>query len=607
MKYLELLCPAKDYETGVAAVNHGADAIYIGANQFGARENAGNSISDIERLIKYAHPFNVKVYVTVNTIIYENEIEQVKSLIESLNNIGVDAIIIQDMAILEMDLPTIPIFASTQTHNTTPEKVKFLENIGIERVILARELSLDEIKNIRNQTKIDLEFFVHGALCVSYSGQCYFSQSITSRSANRGACAQPCRSSYDLVDSSGKIIVKNKHLLSLKDLNLSNHISDLIDAGITSFKIEGRLKDIYYVKNITGHYNQLLNKIVENNSNLKRSSSGHTEIPFSPDPERSFNRGFTTHFINERQKEQSSMDTQKSTGKKLGIVSSYGNGWFTISGKTPLANGDGLCFINSKGVLTGLRVNRVESNKIFPYGEMKDIKVGVEVFRNFDHDFNNALKSSNHNRWVGCKLKVEQTETDFLFSALDEDGNSASITVNNNFDLALNSEKSIENIRIQLSKAGDTIFKIETVEICLNKPVFIPTSTINKIRRDLLEHLVNVRIEQFSSTKIKRKQLENQYFTNKLSYKGNVSNSLSREFYNRHGVLSIDDAFELQQNIPDVELMVTRYCIKLEIGICPIKQNGKPTGDLFLKDNNNLYPLEFDCRNCVMKIKSPKI
>jgi putative protease len=607
MKYLELLCPAKDYETGVAAVNHGADAIYIGANQFGARENAGNSISDIERLIKYAHPFNVKVYGTVNTIIYENEIEQVKSLIESLSNIGVDAIIIQDMAILEMDLPSIPIFASTQTHNTTPENVKFLENIGIDRVILARELSLEEIKNIRNQTKINLEFFVHGALCVSYSGQCYFSQAITGRSANRGTCAQPCRSSYDLVESSGKIIVKNKHLLSLKDLNLSNHISDLIDAGITSFKIEGRLKDINYVKNITSHYNQLLNKIVENNSNLKRSSSGHTEIPFSPDPERSFNRGFTTNFINERQKEQSSMDTQKSTGKKLGIVSSYENGWFTISGKTSLANGDGLCFINSKGILTGLRVNRVESNKIFPYGEMKDIKVGVEVFRNFDHDFNNALKSSNHNRWVGCKLKVVQTETEFLFSALDEDGNSTTISVDNNFDLALNSEKSIENIRVQLSKAGDTIFKIETVEINMCEPVFIPTSTINQIRRDLLEHLINVRIEQFSNAKNKRKQIESQYFTDKLSYKGNVSNSLSKAFYNRQGVLSIDNAFELQQNIPDAELMVARYCIKHEIGICPIKQNGKPTGDLFLKDNNNLYPLEFDCKNCVMKVKSPKI
>ncbi|NVO10390.1 MAG: U32 family peptidase [Bacteroidales bacterium] len=607
MKYLELLCPAKDYETGVAAVNHGTDAIYIGANQFGARENAGNSISDIERLIKYAHPFNVKVYVTVNTIIYENEIEQVKSLIESLSNIGVDAIIIQDMAILEMDLPSIPIFASTQTHNTTPEKVQFLESMGIDRVILARELSFEEIKNIRNQTKIDLEFFVHGALCVSYSGQCYLSQAITGRSANRGTCAQPCRSSYDLVDSSGKIIIKNKHLLSLKDLNLSNHISDLIDVGITSFKIEGRLKDINYVKNITSHYNQLLNKIVENNSNLKRSSSGHTEINFSSDPERSFNRGFTTHFINGRQKEQSSMNTQKSTGKKLGVVSTYGSGWFTIKGKTPLTNGDGLCFINSKGVLTGLRVNRVESNKIFPYGEMKDIKIGVEVFRNFDQDFNNALKNSNRNRWINCRLKVEQTETEFLFSALDEDGNSTTISVDNNFDLALNSEKSIENIRVQLSKAGDTIFKIETVEISMNKPVFIPTSTINQIRRDLLEHLVNVRREQFSSTKFKRKQLENQYFTNNLSYKGNVSNSLSREFYNRQGVLSIDDAFELQQNISNAELMVTKYCIKYEVGICPIKQNGKPTGDLFLKDNNNLYPLEFDCKNCVMKIKSPKI
>jgi collagenase-like PrtC family protease len=606
MKYLELLCPAKDYETGVAAINHGADAIYIGANQFGARKDAGNSIDDIEKLIKYAHPFNVKVYVTVNTIIYENEIAQAKLLIENLSKIGVDAIIIQDMAILEMDLPKIPVFASTQTNNTTVEKVKFLESVGFDRVILARELTLEEIKDIRSQTQIDLEFFVHGALCVSYSGQCYFSQSITGRSANRGECSQPCRSAYDLVDSSGKVLIKNKHLLSLKDLNLSDHLADLIESGISSFKIEGRLKDISYVKNITSYYSLLLNKIVERNPKLKRSSSGHCESSFNPDPERSFNRGFTTHFVEGRPREQSSMDTQKSIGKRLGIVSAFGSNWFTIKGKISLANGDGLCYINSKGVLSGLRVNRVESEKIFPFGEMKDIKIGLEVFRNFDHNFNNELKCSSQNRWIGCNLKVEQTDSLLVFSATDEENNLVAIEIPNNFDLAMNAEKSTTNIQTQLAKSGDTIFRVHHVEVKMNNPIFIPISALNQIRRDLLEQLLNKRLEQLYKPKSKTEIIESAYFESKLTYKGNISNSLSQDFYKKQGVTSIDDAYEIDPKALNLDLMVTRYCIKYELNICPTKQNGKPTGALFLKDNNDLYPLEFDCKNCVMKVKSPK-
>ena len=606
MKYLELLCPAKDYETGVAAINHGADAIYIGANQFGAREDAGNPLADIEKLVRYAHPFNVKVYVTVNTIIYDDEIDQVKILIENLHRIGVDAIIIQDMAILEMDIPPIPIFASTQTHNDSVDKVKILERVGFKRVILARELALEEIKDISNQTNIEFEFFIHGALCVSYSGQCYFSQAITGRSANRGVCAQPCRSSYDLVDASGKIIVKNKHLLSLKDLNLSNHLADLIESGITSFKIEGRLKDISYVKNVTSHYHTLLSKIIEHNPNLKRSSSGYCDTTFTPDPERSFNRGFTPHFVNGRQKEQSSMDTQKSVGKKIGVVSEFGKGWFSIKGKEVLVNGDGICFINPKGILTGLRVNRVESRKIFPYGEMKDLRVGVEVFRNHDHEFSNALKSSIKNRWLGCSIKVEQTDSELIISATDEDDHSVTISISERFDSAMNSEKSIENIIHQLSKSGDTIFKILKVDVCMDNPVFIPTSIINQIRRNLIELLISKRLETFNKPISNSAISNNQFIAPTLTYKANVSNRLAKAFYNRHGVSSIDNAFELQKAI-DAELMVTRYCIKYEIGICPSKQNGKPTGELYLKDNNNLYPLEFDCKSCLMKVKSPKI
>lgn len=606
VKYLELLCPAKDYETGVAAINHGADAVYIGASHFGAREDAGNSLSDIEKLICYAHPFHVKVYVTVNTIIYDKELEQVKDLIENLYKIRVDAIIIQDMAILEMDLPPIPIFASTQTHNSTVEKVKFLQEVGFERVILARELSIKEIKEIKDQTNIDLEFFVHGALCVCYSGQCYFSEEITGRSANRGACAQPCRSSYDLIDSSGKAIVRNKHLLSLKDLNLSNHLNELIDAGITSFKIEGRLKDINYVKNITSHYNILLNRITENHPNVKRSSSGFCDIHFTPDPERSFNRGFTTHFIEGRQKEQSSMDTQKSVGKRLGIVSGFGPNWFTINGKPNLSNGDGLCFINSKGVLKGLRVNRVDADKIYPFGEMNDIKVGVEVYRNLDQEFNSLLKSSNSNRWISTTITVEQNGDVISFLAVDEDGYSSKIDESNDFDIAMNSNKALENMRGQLSKSGDTIFRISNVDINLNAPIFIPISKINQIRRDLLQQLLNNRINGFGDHSKRYINQDYAFSQTNLTYKGNVSNHLSKEFFKKHGVDKIEEAFEIRKDPEDLDLMVTKYCVKFELGICPTKQNGKPTGELYLRDNNNIYPLHFDCKNCVMVVKPPK-
>lgn len=602
---LELLCPAKDYETGVAAINHGADAVYIGASHFGAREDAGNSLDDIEKLVKYAHPFNVRVYVTVNTIVFDNEIDQVKKLIEELYKLKVDAIIIQDMGILEMDLPPIAIYASTQTHNDSVEKVKFIESVGFSRVILARELSLSEIEKIKKQTSIELEAFIHGALCVCYSGQCYFSQAITHRSANRGACAQPCRSSYDLVDGNGKILAKNKHLLSLKDLNLTNHIAQLIDSGITSFKIEGRLKDVGYVKNITSHYNILLNELIAQKKGYKRASSGTCDIQFKPDPERSFNRGFTTHFIDGRVKQQSSMDTQKSVGKKLGVVSEIGKGWFTLKTKEEIANGDGICFVTSKGVLTGLRVNRVERGRIFPFGEASDIKVGVEIFRNLDHEFNLALKASNRNRWIDCKINVEQNDESILFSASDEDGNSVNLTVDDQFDLAMNAEKAIENIKNQLSKSGDSIFKVQGVNIDMGEPVFIPTSTLNQIRRDLLQKLIEKRLDVYPTLNRGISNSSATYIESALTYKGNVSNNLAKSFYAKHGVNSIDEAFEVEK-VPEAELMVTRYCIKFELGICPSKQSGKPTGELYLKDNKNLYPLEFDCKNCLMKVKSPK-
>jgi len=310
--------------------------------------------------------------------------------------------------------------------------------------------------------------------------------------------------------------------------------------------------------------------------------------------------------VSGRQKDQSSMDTQKSVGKKIGIVSEFGKGWFSIKGKEVLVNGDGICFINPKGILTGLRVNRVEATKIFPYGEMKELKVGVEIFRNHDHEFSNALKSSNKNRWLGCSIKVEQTNSGLVFTATDEDDHSIILSISEKFDRAMNSEKSIENIIHQLSRSGDTIFKIQKVDVLMEHPVFIPTSTINQIRRNLLDGLINRRLYDFSKPLRNRIDSQGQYISSNLTYKANVSNRLANAFYHRHGVSSIDNAFELQK-ATDVELMVTRYCIKYEIGICPTKQKGKQTGELYLRDSNNLYPLEFDCKNCMMKVKSKKI
>ncbi|MDD2279742.1 MAG: U32 family peptidase, partial [Bacteroidales bacterium] len=385
-KKVELLSPVKNLEVGIAAINHGADAVYIGFKQFGARAAAGNSLVDIERLVKYAHLFNAKVYVTLNTILYDNELDEVQALINTLYLIGVDAIIIQDMGILEMDLPPIALHASTQAHNKSIEKIKFLEQVGISRVVLARELSIADIEQISAKSNIELEVFIHGALCVSYSGQCYLSHAITGRSANRGECAQPCRSTYDLVDEHGNIIAKNKHLISLKDLNQSQNIPALLEAGVTSLKIEGRLKDIDYVKNITAHYRKIIDSVLATDKNYKNASSGKVSLSFMPDPERTFNRGYSTYFANNRGKGLASLNTQKSIGKKLGKVTSSAEGWFEIDGNEVISNNDGLCYFSNDENLIGVKVNNVVGKRIQLNGK-EAISIGTTIFRNYDHRF----------------------------------------------------------------------------------------------------------------------------------------------------------------------------------------------------------------------------
>lgn len=602
---IELLAPAKDLQTGIAAIKHGADAVYIAANKFGAREKAGNSMDDLEPLVDFAHQYFARVYVTVNTIIFDDEINQVRELINDLYRINVDAIIIQDFAILGMDIPPIAIHASTQMHNNSPEKINFLESFGVERVVLPRELSIQEINEFKKSTNVELEFFIHGALCVCYSGQCYMSQALTGRSANRGACAQPCRSAYDLIDSNGNILVKNKHLLSLKDLNLSQHIHQLIDAGVTSFKIEGRMKDISYVKNAVAFYNSHINNIISSKPEYKRLSSGRCTYSFTPDLERTFNRGFTSLFINGRTTGQASFNTQKSIGKQLGKVKQTGTGWFTIASSEPINNGDGLCFFNSKGELNGFLVNSTSQNKIYPNQDPVDLKTGTIIFRNSDFLFEKILKGESSSRRISASIDVKQNNSELQFCVTDEDSNQFELIIDDNFEKAKNLQIATSNLTNQLLKSGETIFQIININLDnYIEPKHLSMSELNAIRRNLLNGLKLERLRNYSTKKRFVSVSNLKYPIANIDYKGNVANSRSKEFLKNSGVKNIAKAFELETEHGKTELMVTKYCIKHELGMCPSKQNAKPTKALFLKDNKNLFPLVFNCKECQMIVMS---
>ncbi len=606
MTALELLAPAKDLETGISAITHGADAVYIAAEKFGAREKAGNPLTDIEQLCRFAHGFHARVYVTVNTIIFDNELEEVKNLIHNLYEIGADAVIIQDYAILNMDIPPIALHASTQMHNISPEQVRFLESAGINRVVLPRELTLEEIKEFRRNTNAELEFFIHGALCVSYSGQCYMSEATLGRSANRGACAQPCRHSYSLIDEHGNALVLERYLLSLRDLNLSNHIVDLINAGITSFKIEGRLKDITYVKNVTAYYNQLLNSAISQLKDYKRASSGTCRYSFTPDPERTFNRGFSNHFIQGRTQNQASLFSPKSIGKKIGEVKGITKKFITISSNDTISNGDGLCYFNLMGDLVGFRVNKVEGKKVFPLQVPSDIQVGYTIYRNEDAQFEKILKGKSAERKITCRIGLTFEAKKIIARIEDEDGICASIEKYHNYEPAkkLDYKNQLEN---QFLKSGDTIFKIANIKIFESSPVpFIPAAAINGLRRELLSQLHQKRLESHYFYRWGKNNKALQFPQKNITYKGNVANRLSREFLLQHGAITIENAFEVKPQKTNAELMVTRYCIKFELGICPNKQGGKPTGKLFLKRGKMIFPLIFDCSSCQMKVMQPK-
>lgn len=601
MNKIELLAPAKNVESGKTAINFGADAVYIGYQKFGARAAVGNSLDEISELIKYAHLFNARVYVTINTILFDHELDEVQKVIQRLYGLGADAIIIQDYGILEMDLPPVPIFASTQMHNHNPQNIRFLENVGFKRAILARELSLKQIEEIRATSKIDLEFFVHGALCVCYSGQCYFSHAIKKGSANRGECAQPCRSYYDLTDKNGKTIVKNKFLLSPKDLNLSGYLRQLMAAGISSFKIEGRLKDVDYVKNVTAFYRLKIDEILEGSTGFTKASSGRVVFDFIPDPEKSFNRGFTNYFIEGRKSKVSSFDTPKSLGKYLGKVGELTEKYFKIQTDEILNNGDGLCFFDARKNLLGLRLNKNDNGKLFP-DSMNGLFAGAEIYRNHDQEMNKKLENSNTVRKIAVKTVIREDENTIVLEVSDEDFNRTNLIIGTEKIPANNPDKALETIRKQLSKSGDTIFEVKEVEINLSQALFFPASVLNDSRRLILEQLSAQRLKNYKTETSAIIKNDFPYPEKELGFQANIVNEKAVAFYKRHGVTSLTYGFEKEAPKGQAEIMTTKYCVKFQMGLCTGKKEGATEDVMFMNDNQRKYKLVFDCNACKMKV-----
>ncbi len=536
---IELLAPAKDLECGMAAINSGADAVYIGAPKFSARSAAGNSLADIEKLISYAHKYWVKVYIALNTILFDNELESARKIIRSVYDSGADGLIIQDMGLLEMDIPPIPLIASTQTHNYEIDKIQFLERVGFQRVILARELSLKQIEEIRSKTEIELEFFVHGALCVCYSGQCYLSEATQGRSANRGECAQPCRLPYTLTDAGGSVIADNKYLLSLKDLNLSREIPALLKAGITAFKIEGRLKDVEYVKNITAFYRNRIDKALT--GDMQRASSGTVISEFTPDPGKTFNRGFTTYFIHKRSKENLSR-SPKSIGVLIGKVLHVGKDFFKLDGTELLSNGDGICFFDELDLLHGTNINTVDGGKIYP-ASMEGITAGMEIYRNHDHQFIKTLNQGKANRRISASIEFFELKNGYSLKAKDKNGIAAEYVCLCKNIKAEKPDKAEAAVKNQLSKSGESIYEISEIRIHWEEPMFLPVAVLNDMRRELLKRLDAERVKAYPRKIQEIVPTEIPYPQKNLDYRANVVNEKAKEFYKRHGVELVDAGF----------------------------------------------------------------
>ena len=674
MTSLELLAPAKNLACGMAAIDHGADAVYIGASRFGARSAAGNSIDDIRQLCRYAHPFGAKVYVTVNTILYDDELDGARRLLAELQDIGVDAVLVQDMAILSwrvegggwrentpsadsaaesasehISLHTPPsslhenpstlltprLHASTQTDNRTPEKVRWLRDLGFSRVVLARELSVEEIAEIHRQVPdVELEVFVHGALCVSYSGLCYASQYCFGRSANRGECAQFCRMKFSLVDSEGREVERDRYLLSLKDMNQSDHLLELIEAGATSFKIEGRLKDINYVKNVTAAYSEALNRLcAKYPEKYRRASYGQVELKFQPDVRKSFNRGFTHYFLYGRNDDVFSFDTPKAVGEPLTRCVAIEGQSVVVEPGTKIANGDGLCFFNRNKRLIGFRVNRVEGHRVFPFIMPHDLLPGMRLYRNFDKQFADVLEGQSAERFIPIDISVDYDGEDFILRThplappcREGSGHLANgwQEIRKPYQPELARTHQTENVQRQLSKLGNTIYRAQSVNVLYKKNYFIPSSLLSEWRRELVQTHTNgpdpspalpqgegvvtlPQISQVIPTSISGLSTPppcGEVGRGSSSYLLNIANRRAAQFYAEQGVMDTEPAFELQHR-KDVPVMFCRHCLRYAMGWCQLRQAEAttPPKQLFLRlENGTRFRLEFDCKNCQMLV-----
>jgi 23S rRNA 5-hydroxycytidine C2501 synthase len=596
---IELLSPAKDCATGIAAIDHGADAVYIGAPRFGARAAAANTIAEIRQLIDYAHGFHARVYVALNTLLSDQELPEATAIAHQVYEIGADALIIQDMGLLECDLPPLPLHASTQCDNRTAEKVRFLEDVGFAQVVLARELSLGQIAEIRAATSVPLEFFVHGALCVSLSGRCRMSEVVAGRSANRGECAQFCRHRYTLKDGAGNVLKKDSHLLSLQDLDLSNHLRALIDVGISSFKIEGRLKDSNTIKNVTAYYRMALDAIIEEDKSLRRASSGRCTFTFTPDPARTFNRGATEYFLTEPRNRVGALRSPKSTGKEIGPVRKVQPPFLEVDTTEVIANGDGLCFFDDKDTLVGLRVNKVEGTRIFPKDRV-DIHPGTLLFRNLDIAFNRQLKNSADCRKIDITVTITETPAGLGFTIVDEDGIRSFLDTPLVKEGSRNQEMMRKIFNQQVQKSGKTIFSVQEVVVTMERVLHLPVAMINDIRRKAFDAHLQVRLMQHDIQHTPLLPNTSPWPLEQNPPFEHIVNRKSQEFFTRHGLTGFKD------NQNKIVLMTCKYCLKAQLGICPLlaQQSRKQIEPLTITDNTGTYELAFDCRRCEMSVLS---
>jgi collagenase-like PrtC family protease len=657
-RHLELLAPAKNADFGIEAINHGADAVYIGGPAFGARAKAPNTVADIARLVKHAHRYHAEVFVALNTIFHDNELEGVSELVHQLYDIGTDALIIQDMGLLEMDLPPIQLHASTQTDIRTVEKAVFLDQVGFSQLVLARELDLNTVKKIADATTANLEYFIHGALCVAFSGQCYISHAHTGRSANRGECSQECRLPFTLEDQKGRIIGKDKHFLSMKDNDQSANMRALVNAGVSSFKIEGRYKDLPYVKNATAHYRLLLDEILNDMPQYAKSSSGQSTFSFTPQPEKTFNRSATDYFANGRQADIGAFDTPKFSGEELGKVTKVGKDYFEVETDTELHNGDGVCFFDVHKELVGLRVNTVEGKRLYPNEMPQDVRRGMTIFRNRDHAFMRQLEKDSAQRKINVDMHFYETPDGFALTVTDEAGFTAMSAVAAEKQIAQNTEKAQSSLLENLSKLGGTDFVVRHInDIPLNSNsaiansvkqsrnknslpysetphlkdtllqsaekvrhesmFFIPASIINNLRRDAIGQLIQTRVLGYERP-LRRAPAAPPaiYHEDTLTYLANVYNKKARTFYQKHGVKLIAAAYEANQTLDEVPVMITKHCLRFSHGLCPkeakgvIGVQGTVTAEpMTLISGNDRYTLKFDCKPCEMhvmgKIRKP--